>query len=76
MSGETREYLTDCPKRSCDMQFIGATKEDVLEHVKDAHGKFAYMGASLMGPANDCPTCDRKKEPEADYCLFCRKVEA
>jgi len=71
---ESREYWEECPYGSCNVRFIGATKEEVLDHVEDEHGTLAAFGGELLVSAKDCPECGEYKiRQDDDCCLFCKK---
>lgn len=37
------EHVDQCPINGCDMRFIGATPDDVREHMTDEHGQMAEL---------------------------------
>lgn len=45
---EEVEYVEECPQDDCDARFVGATPDDVREHLTEEHHRF--LGGLIVFP--------------------------
>lgn len=71
---QNTEYHDVCPV--CDVQFIGATSADVVEHIIEEHPDIRDHLASMLGipeiNVEECEECEREFVTYRGSCPWCR----